>query len=118
VKVVKPKCDVVYDFAGVVVFVDPATPPARSRSARPSPSDPGAPIMAQDWKPVRVPAELHARLQAMADVMLKAQVEGKASLPSEYCEAVPLHHVIDTALAEMEGHRERSKASKRSKCEA
>ena len=69
--------------------------------------------MATAWKMIRVPVALAERLAEMALEMERAHSEGRAMLPNDYVERVPLRHVIDKAMCEMESHRIRSKAPKR-----
>jgi hypothetical protein len=65
--------------------------------------------MAVEWQNLRVPKALHARLAALAADMLASYEERGGSLPSEYCERVPLHYVIERALDELDGHKTRAR---------
>ncbi len=66
------------------------------------------------WKLVRVPVDLHAQLTIAAERMLSSHIIGYSSLPDEFVEHVPLHHVIKRGLDELESHRERSRRARRS----
>ncbi len=69
--------------------------------------------MAVEWTHLRIPKALHDRLTARAAEILTAYQERGGNLPSEYCERVPLHHVIERALDELEGHQARAKQQNR-----
>jgi hypothetical protein len=62
---------------------------------------------------IKVPRELWRELHAEAAAMLKAYQEGRADLPGEYCEHIPLHYVIKRNLDEVRAHRERSRGFRR-----
>lgn len=64
------------------------------------------------WKLVRVPSELHEQLIIVAERMLNSHINGYSSLPNDYVEHVPLHHVIKRGLDELESHRERSRRAR------
>lgn len=61
------------------------------------------------WRMVRLPVELADRLASLARDLESSYCRGRAKLPAEYCERVPIHHVIDRALSEVEAHRDRSR---------
>jgi hypothetical protein len=61
------------------------------------------------WTHVRVPVRLAERLNALAGEMLIAHGEGRLTLPNAMAEYVPLWHVIERALDEVESRRERSR---------
>jgi hypothetical protein len=65
--------------------------------------------MAVEWTHLRIPKVLHDRLTARAAEILTAYQERGGNLPPEYCERVPLHHVIERALDELDGHHARAK---------
>jgi hypothetical protein len=69
--------------------------------------------MAVEWATMRIPKALHDRLTARATEILTAYQERGGNLPSEYCEKVPLHHVIERALDELDGHKARAKRQQR-----
>jgi hypothetical protein len=65
--------------------------------------------MSAKWTHIRIPAELHARLHALAGEMLLAHEEGRSALPGAYAEYCPIHHVITKALDELDGHKSRAR---------
>jgi hypothetical protein len=69
--------------------------------------------MSQGWRMIRVPAELASRLDRLRDQFQESHVGGRLSLPNEYCERCPLHHVISVALDSLEDHRARSRRPRR-----
>ena len=62
------------------------------------------------WANMRIPKGLHERLTARAADMLAAHQDGRSALPSQHVEHVPLYHVIERALDELDGHRARARA--------
>jgi hypothetical protein len=69
--------------------------------------------MAVEWTHLRIPKALHDRLTARAAEILAAYQDRSGTLPSEYCEKVPLYHVIERALDELDGHQARAKKQQR-----
>jgi hypothetical protein len=65
--------------------------------------------MAKVWRMIRVPSELAARLDRLARHFEKAHSLGRLSLPNQYVERCPHHHVIATALNALEAHRARAR---------
>jgi hypothetical protein len=68
--------------------------------------------MPQKWRMIRVPVELASRLDRLVAQFEESHVAGRLSLPNEFCEHCPLHHVISTALDSLEDHRARSRRPK------
>jgi hypothetical protein len=70
--------------------------------------------LARQYRMIRVPASLHARLARLASEMLMAKAEGRGYDDVPFAEQgktgtwIPLYAVIDRALDEFEGHRKRS----------
>jgi hypothetical protein len=69
--------------------------------------------MSQKWRMIRVPVELASRLDRLVAQFEESHVAGRLSLPNEFCEHCPLHHVISVALDSLEDHRARSKRPRR-----
>lgn len=67
------------------------------------------------WRMVRLPVELADRIARMARELEESHSLGRTQLPAEFCERVPLHHVIDRAIVEAESHRARSRRPRPSK---
>jgi hypothetical protein len=69
--------------------------------------------MPQRWRMIRVPVELASRLDRLVAQFEESHVAGRLSLPNEFCEHCPLHHVISIALDSFEDHRARSRRPRR-----
>ena len=62
---------------------------------------------------IRIPLDLKAELEAAAAAMLRAHQEGRAPLPSEFVEHVPVHFVLKRAFDDMKAKKARSAAPRR-----
>ena len=66
-----------------------------------------------DWKMIRVPTDLHARLVRHVAEIEAARERGQAIVPGEFADGVPLHHAIARLLDEVEARRGRSRKPRR-----
>jgi hypothetical protein len=71
--------------------------------------------MAHRWRMIRVPVELASRLDRLVAQFQESHIAGRLTLPNEYCEHCPIHHVISTALDSLEDHRVRSRRQQRAR---
>jgi len=69
--------------------------------------------MATDWRMIRVPADLAARLERLAIENDAAHAAGHLQLPNAYADRCPIHQVISMALDRLESHRARGKHSRK-----
>ena len=74
---------------------------------------PNAAMPNKKWTMVRLPLELHRRLKTLQLEVQDAYEQGRASVPDQYCENVPLHFVIERAVDDWVAHRERSRKTLR-----
>jgi len=65
------------------------------------------------WKNIRIPATLHARLQALAKQFDRAGEAAKIHLPGEFADrgGTPMWYVVEKAIKDFEDHRFRSNQS-------
>lgn len=79
--------------------------------------------MATNWKLIRVPADLHGELIALAQHFDKMQVLGKMNVPSQFADArgahigTPLWFVIRRALDEWRDKKRRGCRKRRRKAD-
>jgi hypothetical protein len=69
--------------------------------------------MAQEWRIIRVPADLGCRLDKLKDQMQAAYSEGRRTVPNALVEAIPIWYVIQTLCDEVESRRARSNRPRR-----
>jgi hypothetical protein len=69
--------------------------------------------MSIQWSNIRIPTPLLVRLKKAAAAMLLSYQDHGGSLPSKHVEKVPLYHVIERALAELQVHKRRARQQSR-----
>lgn len=74
--------------------------------------------MAIRWHNIRIPVDLHRRIQMLAQQRDRSEAHNLIRPPDNFQDkGTPLHFIIERAITEFEGHRQRSSYAARKKRE-